>query len=282
MLLLALIVANLAVVEAQPAGQLMVYNVPVMLEHYYEAGTDSMGNNALRPIATVVERNGRMTYMIDCKPMEFQQMNGHITNMFIFDDKAEGPRNEALVIMHDNAEYNQTFSFSRSNQKEQTIEVAVWVDMMDTIANSGVYKPGAGEQFAKLQFDWSKAEQVPSNLKASDLTILVNKTEVLSDSAPFISNGRTMVPVRFISEALGLAIVWQEETQTVIIGSENAMHLKIGADQIVRADGSTITLDSPAVIVEGRTMVPLRAIAELSGAEVVWNGETKTVLITGK
>ncbi len=282
MLVLALVFSSVMAVNAQSADQLTVYEVPVFLEHYYEVGNPSMGNVALKTSATVVEHKGRMTYLIDCKPMKFQQLDGQVTNMFVYDDTKDGARNEALIILHDNAEYNKTFSFSRLDLKEATVEVAIWVDVMDKISNNGEYKPGAGEQVAKLQFDWSKAKQVTSNLKGSDLTILVNRTEVLSDSAPFISNGRTMVPVRFISEALGLAIDWDGATRTVIIGTDNAMRLQIGADQITRADGSSIKLDAPAVIVEGRTMVPLRAIAELSGATVDWDGETKTVLITGK
>ncbi len=282
LLLTALLVANIVFVEAQPANDLNVYEVPVFLEHYYEAGEPSMGNKALKPVAIVVERNGRATYMVDCQPMKFMKMDGQLTNLFAFAKDTDSARKEALIITHDDEVYNKTFSFSRDALKENTINAAIWVDVMDTMSNNGVYKAGAGEQVAKMQFDWAKAKRVASDLKVSDLTILVNQTEVFSDTAPFINNGRTMVPVRFISEALGLAVDWNGETKTVIFGTENPMRLTIGADQVIKADGSTIKLDVPAVIVEGRTMVPLRAIAELSGADVKWNGATKTVLITGQ
>ncbi len=282
LLLSVLLVSSLIFVEAQPVDRLKVYRVPVVLEHYHESGKPSMGNQALNPIATVVERNGRATYMLECKPMKFSKLDGNLTNMFIYATNKEGERNETLVSMHQNSEYNRMFSFSRKALKEPMLEAAIWVDAMDTISNNGDYLPGAGEQVAKLKFDWSKEQSVENTFKVSDLTILVNQTEVLSDSAPFISNGRTMVPVRFISEALGLKIGWEDATKTVIIGDENPMRLKIGEAKVVKADGSTIELDSAAVIVEGRTMVPLRAIAELSGAEVGWDGATKTVLITGK
>ncbi len=282
LLLTALLVSSIVFVEAQPNGDVQVYKVPVFLEHYYETGEPSMGNKALNPMATVVERNGRATYMIECQPMKFMKLDGQLTNLFIMEKDKDSARREALVNLHEDEAYNKTFSFSRKSSKEEIIIVAIWVDAMDSISNNGEYVPGAGEQFAKLHFDWAKAQPAAADFKVSDLTILVNQTEVFSDSAPFITNGRTMVPVRFISEALGVAIDWDDETKTVIIGSENPMRLTIGADQVIKADGSTIKLDVPAVIVEGRTMIPLRAIAELSGADVDWDGETKTVLITGK
>ncbi len=282
LLLTTMLIASIVFVEAQPSQQLNVYQVPVFLEHYYEAGEPSMGNKALKPFATVVERNGRATYLLDCQPMKFMKMDGNLTHLFAFQQDKDSAKQQALSVMHDDEVFNKTFSFSRNNLKEEMVTVAIWVDVMDTMTNNGTYKAGAGEQVAKLHFDWAKAKTVANPFKVSELTILVNQTEVLSDSAPFISNGRTMVPVRFISEALGLAIDWDDITKTVIIGSENPMRLTIGADQVVKADGSTIKLDSPAVIVEGRTMVPLRAIAELSGAAVDWDGQTKTVFIIGK
>ncbi len=282
LLVSVLLISSFVFVEAQPVDQLKVYKVPVFLEHYHEAGKASMGNQALNPFITVVERNGRATYMLECQPMKFMKLDGNLTNMFIYATNKDSARVESLISIHEGDEYNKTFSFSRNALKEPMVEVAIWVDAMDMLSNSEEYVPGAGEQNAKLKFDWSKAQQIENAFKVSELTILVNQTEVLSDSAPFISNGRTMVPVRFISEALGLKIGWDPVTSTVIIGDENPMRLTIGEAKVVKADGSTIELDSAAVIVEGRTMVPLRAIAELSGAEVDWDGATKTVLITGK
>ena len=87
-----------------------------------------------------------------------------------------------------------------------------------------------------------------------------------------------MVPLRFISEALGEKVDWNGDTKTVIIG-DNKATLKIGSNEI-NAAGKTITIDSPAVIKNSRTFVPLRAISEILGAKVEWNGETRTVSIT--
>lgn len=92
------------------------------------------------------------------------------------------------------------------------------------------------------------------------------------DSAPVIINDRTMVPLRFIGEALGAQINWEESTRTVVIisGSKN-LRLVVGQ----AGEG----LDSPPVIIGGRTMVPIRYIAEAFGAEVEWLGGSRTVVI---
>ena len=87
-----------------------------------------------------------------------------------------------------------------------------------------------------------------------------------------------MVPLRFISEALGEKVDWNGDTKTVIIG-DNKATLKIGSNEINTAE-KKITIDSPAVIKNSRTFVPLRAISEILGAKVEWNGETRTVSIT--
>lgn len=260
---------------------LKVYQVPLFLEHYYEAGRASMGNKAMKPMAQVIERNGRATYTIYSKSMDYMKMSGKLTNLYIYNADKDSARLEALHVACDNEGYTSAFSFSRNQYKESRIDIAVWVDAMDIIASPDGYVPGAGEQNAKLMFDWSNAKVVTSNIKTTDLTILVNQTEVLSDTAPVIRNGRTMVPVRFISEALGLSVSWQGSTETVTIGEGNsAMHLKIGSSEITKANGAKTTIDSPAIIINSRTMVPIRAIAELSGAKVQWDGKTKTVNIS--
>jgi uncharacterized protein YkwD len=94
-----------------------------------------------------------------------------------------------------------------------------------------------------------------------------------------IVNDRTMVPMRGIFEKLGAEVQWYSETQTVTGIKDNvSVTLKIG-DPVAQIDSESYTLDSPPLIIDSRTMVPLRFISESLGSEVYWNGFTRSVEI---
>ena len=94
-----------------------------------------------------------------------------------------------------------------------------------------------------------------------------NNTQVV----PFTENGRTLVPVRFISESFGAKVDWDEETQTVSVTSRDTeIKLVIGSNQML-VNGQTVTLDVPANTYNSRTLIPLRALVEALGKYVFWD-----------
>lgn len=102
-----------------------------------------------------------------------------------------------------------------------------------------------------------------------NITIAVNGTPIIFDQTPYIAHGRTMVPVRFVSEALGAQVTWDSQTRTVRITSDQVIELKVGSAE-GKKNGYEIVLDAPAEITGGRTMVPLRFVSEALGAQVSW------------
>lgn len=103
---------------------------------------------------------------------------------------------------------------------------------------------------------------------------------VSNDVAPKIVNDRTMLPIRFIAEALGAKVDWIEESQTVKITAENIdISLVIGED-FATVNGEKIDLDSPSFIENDRTYLPIRFVSEKLGADVKWDDATQTVNIT--
>lgn len=101
-----------------------------------------------------------------------------------------------------------------------------------------------------------------------------------------IINDRTMVPFRKIFNKLGVNdenIIWNGDTKTVIAKKGNIeIKLQIGsknAQKIVNGVATNIILDSPAIISNDRTLVPLRFIAESLGKTVGWDSQTKTAII---
>ena len=260
------------------------YEVPVKLEKFGEPGKESMGNPSLKQVADVEEKDGKFIYKLYLKKMEFMNMEGELTNLFIYDGDKDSKRVETKQSPL-SGEYNKIHEFERTNPKEDQILVAVWVDAMDAIAGGG---KGSGEQKAYLKLDWAnaktldkketKVEKSEASKENSEIKILVAGKEIKPETPAYIENGRTMVPLRFISEALGEKVDWKADTKTVIIG-DNKASLVIGEKEI-NANGKKIAIDSPAVIKDSRTFVPLRAISEILGAKVDWESSTRTVKIS--
>lgn len=109
-------------------------------------------------------------------------------------------------------------------------------------------------------------------LKIGSKVALVDGQKRTIDVPPVIINNRTMVPLRFIGEALGVAFTWDAEDRTVTYRS--------GGQEIRLVIGQKIPgFDTPPTIIEGRTMVPLRYVAECFGAEVTWDQASRSVLV---
>lgn len=114
--------------------------------------------------------------------------------------------------------------------------------------------------------------------------VVENKlTKVDSDNTnvtPFVHEGRTVVPVRFLAESLGAKVSWNEEKQEVSIekGSDT-VNLAIGSKQI-EVNGVVSELDVPAMTAYDRTFLPLRAIAEALGQKVSW--DDRGIIVIGQ
>ena len=114
---------------------------------------------------------------------------------------------------------------------------------------------------------------------SAQLSGLGQSQQKVLDVAPVIRDGRTLVPLRFIGEVLGAEVIWQDATRQVIYRSSNRqITLTVDSNQAL-VDGQAIQLAVPPVVVQERTMVPLRFISEWLGAVVRWDENARTVLI---
>lgn len=115
-----------------------------------------------------------------------------------------------------------------------------------------------------------------------DTNYIIGNETKKADTAPYIKNGRTMMPVRYAVEAVGINsddVKWDEEAKTVtIFKGDQIIQLTIGSDLLV-VDGNRIKMDATAEIKDGRTMLPVSSIAKALGIEVKWNSMTKTITI---
>ena len=149
-----------------------------------------------------------------------------------------------------------------------------------------------------------------------DVKLEVNGKPVVSKPAAFISADRTMVPVRFVAEALDYQVVWNEGSRDILLTKmnfdtnkpEQVLVLKTDApralviekkdvsafygattkDAFTMADvdgylnrAKVVNLELKPIIKEDRTFIPLRAVVELFGQRIFWDGATYTVSIEG-
>jgi hypothetical protein len=113
------------------------------------------------------------------------------------------------------------------------------------------------------------------------------KVDATSNAAPIVIKGRTLLPIRAIIEQMGGTLAW-DQTQKLVTINLGTKTIKITINQSVAQikdssvseAWSNCTLDVPAMIIQGRTFVPLRFVAENSGATVAYNGTLKTITLT--
>lgn len=115
---------------------------------------------------------------------------------------------------------------------------------------------------------------------AKDIDVSVNDMYLYFDQEPVAQNGRTLVPLRAIFEALGATVNWDGNTQTITaVKDDTTVTLQIGSDTMYK-NGQPVKLDVPATAQNGRTLVPVRAISEAFNCKVEWNPGLYTVIIT--
>lgn len=117
-------------------------------------------------------------------------------------------------------------------------------------------------------------------VQAGGISVKVNGQAVAFDVQPTIIDGRTMVSMRAIFDALGAHVIWDGSNGT-ITGIKNDTTIKIILGKnIFYKNGNAVALDVPAQIVSGRTMVPVRVVAQSFSCGVLWDDITSTVIIT--
>ena len=113
---------------------------------------------------------------------------------------------------------------------------------------------------------------------AASIRIFLDDKAVSFAEAPFIENDRVLVPMRGILESLGYSVAWQEESKTVL-AEKDEIQISLHPDEKTAVSGRSPGWQPTAKIRNGRTFVPLRFLAEYSGAEVTWNQSTSSVSI---
>lgn len=116
--------------------------------------------------------------------------------------------------------------------------------------------------------------------KAASLNLIIDGNNVTKSASPIVKNRRTLVSLRFIGEALGKEVIWNNDEKSVTVSDEgNSFKLYIDSKIIDNSDGTLKFTDVAPCIVNRKTYLPLRAIAELMNIGVGYDKASSTVTI---
>lgn len=129
----------------------------------------------------------------------------------------------------------------------------------------------------------SAEKDVVVNLQIDNPMMLVNGTSLEIDAGrgtkPVVVEGRTLVPIRAIIEAFDGVVGWEEETQSVLLTMEEDNIRLIIDSNVAFLNNEARVLDVAPTVINGRTMLPIRFVAEGFNLGVAWDGKTQTVSV---
>lgn len=145
----------------------------------------------------------------------------------------------------------------------------------------------AGEPSKKFEPSKNDKAETTVEIKIGS-NILIKKTDGVTtqiklDAIPYIKDGRTMLPVRFIAEVLGFKVDWVRETRTVVLkDNETVVEIQVDKNQI-KVNGIAYESDVKPEIKNSRTMMPIaniaRALGLKDGTDILWDNAAKKVTI---
>lgn len=130
-----------------------------------------------------------------------------------------------------------------------------------------------------MRIESAPAGNSPVASGQADIGIFLNRKELFPDVPPIIDKGRTLVPVRFLLEAMGAQVEWRGDNGAVYIYLEDLSIELVMGSYTARLNGRIVPLEAPARLIGSRAYVPLRFVAENLGATVSWLDEIRSVAI---
>jgi hypothetical protein len=134
-----------------------------------------------------------------------------------------------------------------------------------------------------ITFQYVKEEQpktkVEVKLTVNKKSLTIDGKAVSMDQAPVIVNNKTLVPVRFVAEAMGGTVSWEAQSRRIgIVKDSQMIEMWLGNPEL-NVDGSVVQDVVAPHLINDRTMVPLRLIAERLGWVVAWDGKTQSITL---
>lgn len=173
----------------------------------------------------------------------------------------------------------------RGDVKIKITSSSGWPEANEAAGGESVSGDKTGDQEKTLEpdqkgKDLAPAPAVNARFKIGEKSFNLNGSKVTMDTAPFILDNRTYVPVRYVAKASGIPDEYISfENNTVIIKWGNRTAKLVPGSSVITLDSMSLQMDVPVQVVDGRTFVPLRWVCEAFGLKVAWDSESQTVTI---
>ena len=183
-------------------------------------------------------------------------------------EKSNAVQEEKTVIEHEKTEVVTALPIISSEKSYKTEEI----HRTDEETYRTTRTVQEGTQPENFSYNGNYVEQrIPNTYQGeSNVRVYINGALIqFYDAHPFIdSNDRAMLPIRVVSENLGMSVSWSHDTREVTINGR--VKLTIGSD-IAYVDGIAMKMNTKAVIFNNRTYVPLSFVSQIFGMQVNWN-----------
>lgn len=177
---------------------------------------------------------------------------------------------EGLILLDAENQLEAKVSFIYNNEETQQTTI------------TPVQKP---EKPSEPEFTSSARKKDVIMLQIGKSLAISHGKKILIDAgndkvAPYITNDRTLVPIRFVAENLGAEVLWEEGWKYCIIKKDDK-EIKLNFNSAeFEVNGEKTTFDAPVELKFDRTMVPLRFVSEQFGCDVYWNDLNKAVVLS--
>ena len=159
-----------------------------------------------------------------------------------------------------------------------------WGRSIESVWN--VFGPGEASSLTPVQISDSAAVMENSSAPAQlpsfsqDISVSIDGRAINTDKLAIMENGRILVPLRHVAEALGADIEWNADSYTATFTrAGDTVKLTIGST-VAQINGVDTNIDTPAMIVNQRTLIPVRFVAEAFAQKVEWDEPNRTVKIS--
>lgn len=134
-------------------------------------------------------------------------------------------------------------------------------------------------EFPKVDFTNSIDIADMDSFDENRIKVYLGEDRVYFDTDPVVENGKAMLPIKGIADAMGMNTVWDSKTKTVTAEKEGMnLVFKINDDKAF-VNGIQMTMDRPAKIINGSAMIPASYIRQCFNADIAWDQQTKTIII---
>ena len=123
-------------------------------------------------------------------------------------------------------------------------------------------------------------ESIKTVFTVGQTAYTVNGVEKAAASAPYVKNGRTMLPIRAVAESLGLTVQWNGSTKTASFSDATKVAAVVIGAEVMYVNGTPIPLAAKAELMNGTTFVELRSLATAFGVQIDWDAAAKQAIVS--